>query len=310
MPEHEHRPHPQCAAGGVENDADPADGVAVEGPEYLPIRVGRQPGVERADHREGDENPAIGPILSVAGAQIAAAEHSPRRPTRKLRPSRQSAQDGRRRRQTRPSRRRQGRERTASPRRSSTPVRVWSSWLSRKVPERPGRNTIHYRKRGNVCRSGHPTMDRQSTSISELGGVEADPERSRSFGVTPPAAASHTPKRTPDRLAPARSAPPVSAPTRTAPARSASRRMASRSTAWFSFVPCRRAWVRSARVRFARGRCANDRLHFRLTSLPVVPTEIGDSRAPARQASCSLARSRLQPRMSTAGQIGLTDVDA
>ena len=76
MPEHKHRPHPQCPAGDVAEAANPADGVAIEGPEVVPIRVSRQPRVQHADHREGDENPAVGTILAFARAQIAAAEHS------------------------------------------------------------------------------------------------------------------------------------------------------------------------------------------------------------------------------------------
>src|SRR5215471_6211225 len=72
--EHEHRPDPQRTAGGEENDAKPANGVAVEGPEILPIRVGRQIGEQNSDHAEGREHPAVAFILALAGTEISAAE--------------------------------------------------------------------------------------------------------------------------------------------------------------------------------------------------------------------------------------------
>src|ERR1700758_2356982 len=72
--EHEYRPNPQRPAGGGENDAKPANGVAVEGPEIHPIRIGRQIGEQNSDHAEGREHPAVATILALAGTEISAAE--------------------------------------------------------------------------------------------------------------------------------------------------------------------------------------------------------------------------------------------
>src|SRR5262245_22975823 len=72
--EHEHRPDPQRTAGGEENDAKPANSVAVESPEILAIRVGRQIGEQNSDHAESCEHPAIAFILAFAGTEISAAE--------------------------------------------------------------------------------------------------------------------------------------------------------------------------------------------------------------------------------------------
>jgi hypothetical protein len=55
--QHEDWPETQRAAGGEENDTEPANGVAVDGPELLPVRVSRQVGVQQV--RSGD----IGNIL-------------------------------------------------------------------------------------------------------------------------------------------------------------------------------------------------------------------------------------------------------
>jgi hypothetical protein len=40
--EHKDRPEPQRSAGSEEEDAEPANGVAVEGPELLAVGVGRE----------------------------------------------------------------------------------------------------------------------------------------------------------------------------------------------------------------------------------------------------------------------------
>ena len=72
--EHKDWPDPQRATGGEENHAEPADGVAVEGPESAPIRVRRQIGEQQPDQPEGDEHPAVGTILAFAWAQIPTTE--------------------------------------------------------------------------------------------------------------------------------------------------------------------------------------------------------------------------------------------
>src|SRR5215467_7355350 len=72
--EYEHRPDPQRTPGGGENDAKPANDVAVEGPEILSIRVGRQIGEQNSDHAEGREHPAVATVLALAGTEISAAE--------------------------------------------------------------------------------------------------------------------------------------------------------------------------------------------------------------------------------------------
>ena len=62
--EHKNRPDPQRAAGGEEEDSKPTNGVPVEGPELLPVRPGRQKGVEQPDQTKGCENPAVAAVLA------------------------------------------------------------------------------------------------------------------------------------------------------------------------------------------------------------------------------------------------------
>ena len=70
--EHEDRPEPQHATGGEENHAEPSNGVAVDGPEFDAVGVGRQIGVEQPKHSEGYEDPAVATILTHTRAQISA----------------------------------------------------------------------------------------------------------------------------------------------------------------------------------------------------------------------------------------------
>jgi hypothetical protein len=72
--EHKDRPDPQRTTGGEENDAKPANGISVEGPEPLPICVGRQIGRQKPDQPESCQDPAVGTILALARTQISAAE--------------------------------------------------------------------------------------------------------------------------------------------------------------------------------------------------------------------------------------------
>ncbi len=61
-------------AGCIEDDADPADGVAVDRPELLALGVGRQPGREEADHAQCSDDPAVGTILTFTDAEVRGAE--------------------------------------------------------------------------------------------------------------------------------------------------------------------------------------------------------------------------------------------
>ena len=72
--EHEDRPDPQRPAGGEKHHAEPANGVPVERPEFLAIRVGRQIGGEQPDQGEGQQDPAVATILTLARAQISAVK--------------------------------------------------------------------------------------------------------------------------------------------------------------------------------------------------------------------------------------------
>ncbi|MGI8570927.1 MAG: hypothetical protein ACR2KT_18740 [Methylocella sp.] len=64
MAEYKDRPDSQRATGRRESDAKPADGIAVEGPELLPVRIGRQKGGEQPDQRKGCDDPAVAAILA------------------------------------------------------------------------------------------------------------------------------------------------------------------------------------------------------------------------------------------------------
>ena len=50
---------PQRATSGEENDANPGNGIPVEGPESLPVRIGRQVGGQKPDQPEGYDDPAV-----------------------------------------------------------------------------------------------------------------------------------------------------------------------------------------------------------------------------------------------------------
>src|SRR5438128_819422 len=76
--EHKDRPDPQHTAGGKESDANPANGIPVEGPEPLAVRIGRQIGGQQPDQPEGWNDPAVGAILALAGAAALSAITSPR----------------------------------------------------------------------------------------------------------------------------------------------------------------------------------------------------------------------------------------
>jgi len=70
------RPEPQSTAGSEEDDAEPANanGIAVEGPERLSVRVGRQIARRQPDQPKGKDDPAIGAILALAEPQTSATE--------------------------------------------------------------------------------------------------------------------------------------------------------------------------------------------------------------------------------------------
>lgn len=72
--EHKDWPDPQGTTGGEENNAKPANALAVEGPEPYPFCVSGQIGGQKPDQREDWENPAVGSILALARAQVPAAK--------------------------------------------------------------------------------------------------------------------------------------------------------------------------------------------------------------------------------------------
>ena len=72
--EHKDWPDPQRATGGEENDAKPANGIPIEGPEPRAVRLGRQIGDQQPDQREGDDDPAVAAILAHPRTQISATE--------------------------------------------------------------------------------------------------------------------------------------------------------------------------------------------------------------------------------------------
>src|SRR4029077_1948139 len=60
---HKDRPDPQRATSREENDAKAADGIAIERPELLPVRPGRQKGGDQPDQRKGYYDPAVAAVL-------------------------------------------------------------------------------------------------------------------------------------------------------------------------------------------------------------------------------------------------------
>ena len=66
--EDKHRPDPQRAAHREEGHAKPANDVLVEGQDRVPVSVGGQVCTEQSNEPEGDKDPAVGTILSLAGA--------------------------------------------------------------------------------------------------------------------------------------------------------------------------------------------------------------------------------------------------
>jgi hypothetical protein len=55
-------------------NAKPPNGISVQGPEVVPIRVGRQIGHQKPDQTENCDDPAIATILANARTQIPATE--------------------------------------------------------------------------------------------------------------------------------------------------------------------------------------------------------------------------------------------
>src|SRR4029453_3290725 len=74
MAEHKDGPKPQRTTGNEEHDTKPANCVAVDGPQLLPVRVGWQIGVQQSEQRKGYEDPPVATILAHTRAQIAASE--------------------------------------------------------------------------------------------------------------------------------------------------------------------------------------------------------------------------------------------
>jgi hypothetical protein len=74
VPEDKDRPEPQRSPGRKENHAEPAHGVAVDYPEPIPVRPGRQPAPQQPDHRKNRKDPAVPAILAHPGTDISACE--------------------------------------------------------------------------------------------------------------------------------------------------------------------------------------------------------------------------------------------
>ena len=74
LPQHKDRPEPQRTTGSEENDTEPSDRIAVDGPEVDAVRVGRQIGVQQPKHSKSCEDPAVVTILAHTGAHISAGE--------------------------------------------------------------------------------------------------------------------------------------------------------------------------------------------------------------------------------------------
>src|SRR5262245_17778813 len=82
--EHKDGPEPQGTPGHEEPDAQPAYGLAVDGPEYFPVRVGRQISRQQPEQCQDADDPAVATILAHSRAQIA------------ISPQRDPSQDGER----------------------------------------------------------------------------------------------------------------------------------------------------------------------------------------------------------------------
>ena len=74
--EHEDGPQSQRAAGCIEGDADPAHDIAIDRPEFHAVGVGGQPGRQESNHTQCTDDPAVGAILSLAGADVRRTEQS------------------------------------------------------------------------------------------------------------------------------------------------------------------------------------------------------------------------------------------
>ncbi len=74
MAQHKNWPDPQRATGCEEKDTKPANRVAVDGPEVLPVRVGWQVNVQQPDQDNGYDDPAVATILTHTRAEISSGE--------------------------------------------------------------------------------------------------------------------------------------------------------------------------------------------------------------------------------------------
>jgi hypothetical protein len=64
--EHKDRPEPQRATGRKENDAKPAESIAVEGPEPNPVRIGRQKPGEQPEQRKSCDDQRLDRSMSLS----------------------------------------------------------------------------------------------------------------------------------------------------------------------------------------------------------------------------------------------------
>ena len=110
--EHEDRPQPQRATGSEQNDAEPANGIAVDGPELPPVGVGRQVGRPAVRSPRRRRSPSGCRDPRARRGSDCRRRTEPRRTTRRrIRSRARSAPGGRRTRRTRPSRGWPGRRR-------------------------------------------------------------------------------------------------------------------------------------------------------------------------------------------------------
>jgi hypothetical protein len=71
---HKDRPDPQRATSGEKTDAEPANGIAIEGPKIHAVRVSRQIGGQQPDQRKSHKDPSVGTVLTHPWTQIPAGE--------------------------------------------------------------------------------------------------------------------------------------------------------------------------------------------------------------------------------------------
>src|SRR5471030_1892389 len=70
---YENGPYPQRAASDEQEHAKPAEAVAIECPEFLTVRIGRQKRLQQSNYYQGCDHPAVIAVFTLTRAQIDAA---------------------------------------------------------------------------------------------------------------------------------------------------------------------------------------------------------------------------------------------